>query len=122
MNSPWLTWNAAGRQLLCAESNRASGNARPGPSGGWGALLPAVGVAILLKQVADSFLDFIPFFLGFALAAGMGLNLIGAAIVGGMFAIINYKIQMLRIEAKKAASAAPAKASSDDDDDDEEDI
>ena len=87
-----------------------------------GALLPAVGVAILLKQVADSFLDFIPFFLGFALAAGMGLNLIGAAIVGGMFAIINYKIQMLRIEAKKAASAAPAKASSDDDDDDEEDI
>ena len=87
-----------------------------------GALLPAVGVAILLKQVADSFLDFIPFFLGFSLAAGMGLNLIGAAIVGGMFAIINYKIQMLRIEAKKAASAAPAKASSDDDDDDEEDI
>ena len=85
-----------------------------------GALLPAVGVAILLKQVADSFLDFIPFFLGFALAAGMGLNLIGAAIVGGMFAIINYKIQMLRIEAKKAATAAPAKSSSVDDDDDED--
>lgn len=85
-----------------------------------GALLPAVGVAILLKQVADSFLDFIPFFLGFALAAGMGLNLIGAAIVGGMFAIINYKIQMLRIEAKKAAAAAPAKSSSVDDDDDED--
>lgn len=85
-----------------------------------GALLPAVGVAILLKQVADSFLDFIPFFLGFALAAGMGLNLIGAAIVGGMFAIINYKIQMLRIEAKKAATAVPAKSSSVDDDDDED--
>ena len=85
-----------------------------------GALLPAVGVAILLKQVADSFLDFIPFFLGFALAAGMGLNLIGAAIVGGMFAIINYKIQMLRIEAKKAATAAPAKSGSVDDDDDED--
>ena len=85
-----------------------------------GALLPAVGVAILLKQVADSFLDFIPFFLGFALAAGMGLNLIGAAIVGGMFAIINYKIQMLRIEAKKAATAVPAKSSSVDDEDDED--
>ena len=50
----------------------------------------------------------------------MGLNLIGAAIVGGMFAIINYKIQMLRIEAKKAAAAAPAKSSSVDDDDDED--
>lgn len=83
-----------------------------------GALLPAVGVAILLKQVVTDFVDFIPFFLGFALAAGMGLNLIGAAIVGGMFAIINYKIQMLRIEAKKATTSGTTSY----DDDDEEDI
>lgn len=65
-----------------------------------GALLPPVGVAILLKQVVND-VGFHSVFLGFALAAGLGLNLIGAAIVGGMFAIINYKIQMLRIEAKK---------------------
>ena len=83
-----------------------------------GALLPSVGVAILLKQVVNDVMDFIPFFLGFALAAGLGLNLIGAAIVGGMFAIINYKIQMLRIEAKKAAASGVTSY----DDDDEEDI
>ena len=83
-----------------------------------GALLPSVGVAILLKQVVNDVMDFIPFFLGFALAAGLGLNLIGAAIVGGMFAIINYKIQMLRIEAKKAAASGATSY----DDDDEEDI
>ena len=46
-----------------------------------GALLPSVGVAILLKQVVNDVMDFIPFFLGFALAAGLGLNLIGAALV-----------------------------------------
>ena len=62
-----------------------------------GSLLPAVGVAILLKQVITKITDFLPFFFGFVLAAGMGLNLIGAAIVGGMFAIINYKIQMTKL-------------------------
>ncbi|MEG0593509.1 MAG: PTS sugar transporter subunit IIC, partial [Coprobacillus sp.] len=66
-----------------------------------GSLLPAVGVAILLKQVVTKVIDFVPFFFGFALSAGMGLNLIGAAIVGGMFAIVNYKIQMVSINAKK---------------------
>lgn len=67
-----------------------------------GSLLPAVGIAILLKQVITKAIDFISFFFGFALAAGMGLNLIGAAIVGGMFAIINYKIQMVSIKSKAA--------------------
>ena len=65
-----------------------------------GSLLPAVGVAILLKQVINKTTDFITFFFGFALAAGMGLNLIGAAIVGGMFAVINYRVQMLNIRMK----------------------
>lgn len=68
-----------------------------------GSLLPAVGVAILLKQVIVKATDFITFFFGFALAAGMGLNLVGAAIVGGMFAIINYKIQMLGLRTKAGA-------------------
>lgn len=85
-----------------------------------GALLPAVGVAILLKQVVTNALDFIPFFVGFALAAGMGLNLIGAAIIGGMFGIINYKIQMMRAEARKAAEASAAAGGSMDDDDEED--
>ena len=82
-----------------------------------GSLLPSVGIAILLKQVISKPLDFVPFFFGFALSAGMGLNLIGAAIVGGMFAIINYKLQMIRVEANKRPAYAGVV-----EDDDEEDI
>lgn len=63
-----------------------------------GSLLPAVGVAILLKQVVVKATDFITFFFGFTLAAAMGVNLIGAAIIGGFFAIINYKIKMLQLQ------------------------
>ncbi len=62
-----------------------------------GSLLPAVGVAILLKQVVNKAADFLTFFFGFTLAACMGVNLIGAAVIGGFFAVINYKIQMLKI-------------------------
>lgn len=77
-----------------------------------GSLLPAVGVAILLKQVIGKATDFLTFFFGFTLAACMGVNLIGAAAIGGFFAVINYKIQMLKVR--------PAAASYDDDE--EEDI
>ncbi|MDQ0203181.1 PTS mannose/fructose/sorbose/N-acetylgalactosamine transporter subunit IIC [Pectinatus haikarae] len=80
-----------------------------------GSLLPAVGVAILLKQVVKKAVDFITFFFGFTLAASMGLNLIAAAIIGSFFAVINYKIMML--QSKKTAPAGPAN-----DDEDEEDI
>ena len=50
-----------------------------------GSLLPAVGVAILLKQVVTSPKDFLTFFFGFTLCGCMGLNLIGCAIVAGFF-------------------------------------
>ncbi len=78
-----------------------------------GSLLPAVGVAILLKQVVGRATDFFTFFFGFTLAACMGVNLIGAAVIGGFFAVINYKIQMLNL--RPAVGAASY-------DDDEEDI
>ena len=81
-----------------------------------GSLLPAVGVAILLKQVANSLVDFVYFFFGFALSAALGLNLVVATVIGGVFAVINYKIKMISIEAKAAAAAGGL------DDDDEEDI
>lgn len=77
-----------------------------------GSLLPAVGVAILLKQVITKITDFLTFFFGFTLAACMGVNLIGAAAIGGFFAVINYKIQMLKVRPATAAAY----------DDDEEDI
>ncbi len=79
-----------------------------------GSLLPAVGVAILLKQVITKTADFLTFFFGFTLAACMGVNLIGAALIGGFFAVINYKVQMLKTMRPAAASAAY--------DDDEEEI
>ena len=80
-----------------------------------GALLPCVGIAILLKQIVRNALDFIPFLFGFVLAAGMGINLVSATVVAGLFAIINYKIKMLAV-------SKPAVAAGADFDDDEEDI
>lgn len=77
-----------------------------------GALLPCVGIAILLKQIVKKVTDFVPFLFGFVLAAGMGINLVSATVVASMFAIINYKIKMLAVTKTAAA----------DDDDDEEDI
>ncbi|MDO4325215.1 MAG: PTS sugar transporter subunit IIC [bacterium] len=79
-----------------------------------GSLLPAVGVAILLKQVVNKATDFLTFFFGFTLAACMGVNLIGAAVIGGFFAVINYKIQMLKLRPVAAGIGTY--------DDDEEDI
>lgn len=60
-----------------------------------GALLPCVGIAILLKQIVKSAADFVPFLFGFVLAASLGINLVSATVVAGMFAIITYKIKML---------------------------
>ena len=79
-----------------------------------GSLLPCVGIAILLKQIATKAVDFIPFFFGFALAAALGINLVSATVIAGMFALINYRIKMLAINKPAAASET--------DDDDEEDI
>ena len=69
-----------------------------------GSLLPAVGIAILLKQVITKPTDLITFFFGFTLAASMGVNLIGAAIVGGFFAILYYNIKLLGIKKAKVAA------------------
>ena len=83
-----------------------------------GSLLPAVGIAILLKQVATKPVDILVFVFGFTLAACMGLNLIAASIVGGFFAVINYRIKICFAEAAPAAASAAAAEF----DDDEEEI
>ena len=80
-----------------------------------GSLLPCVGIAILLKQIVTKAVDFIPFFFGFTLAASMGINLVAATVIAGMFALINHKLKMLQNQ----RVAAPA---GDFDDEDEEDI
>lgn len=79
-----------------------------------GSLLPCVGIAILLKQIVTKAIDFIPFFFGFTLAASLGINLVSATIIAGMFALINYRIKMLGIQ-KVSASVGDV-------DDEEEDI
>lgn len=78
-----------------------------------GALLPCVGIAILLKQIVKNVTDFVPFLFGFVLAASMGINLVSATVVASMFAILTYKLKMAM--ANKAAVAVGY-------DDEEEDI
>ena len=81
-----------------------------------GSLLPCVGIAILLKQIVRNATDFIPYLFGFTLAASMGINLVSATVVAGMFAILIYKLKLLQLRKPAAAGAAA------DFDDDEEDI
>ena len=80
-----------------------------------GALLPCVGIAILLKQIVRNVTDFIPYLTGFVFAKSIGINLVSATVVAGMFAIIVYKLKMLEL-------AKPAAAAGGFDDDEEEDI
>ena len=60
---------------------------------------------------------FLVFVFGFTLAACMGLNLIAASIVGGFFAVINYRIKILALQ--KTAPAAVSAAAEFDDDEEE---
>lgn len=62
-----------------------------------GAVLPAVGIAILLKSVVTKMTDLIFFVFGFALAASMGLSLLAATAVGAVFALINYQLTMIKV-------------------------
>lgn len=81
-----------------------------------GSLLPCVGIAILLKQIVEKAVDFIPFFVGFTLAASLGLNLVSSAVISLIFAVIFYEIASVR----NMKAAAPVGV--DFEDDDEEDI
>lgn len=81
-----------------------------------GSLLPCVGIAILLKQIVEKVADFIPFFVGFTLAASLGLNLVSCAVISLIFAVLFYEIQMAKNVRASVGSAVF------DDDDDEEDI
>ena len=80
-----------------------------------GALLPCVGIAILLKQIVTEVRDFIPFFVGFTLAKSLGLNLVASAVVSLIFAVIYYELEVI-----KTMKVVPAGAN--DFDDDAEDI
>jgi len=79
-----------------------------------GSVLPAVGIGILLKSVVSKTSDLIFFAFGFTIAASMGLTLIAATVVGGVFALINYQMTMMRVSGAVGGASA--------DYDDEEDI
>lgn len=79
-----------------------------------GSVLPAVGIGILLKSVVTKTSDLVFFAFGFTIAASMNLTLIAATVVGGVFALINYQMAMMKATGVAAGSA--------DDNDDEEDI
>lgn len=55
-----------------------------------GGMLPAVGVAILLKQVTKKDIDVIRFLFGFVLVAALGVNMISLAIIGAFFAYSHF--------------------------------
>ena len=86
-----------------------------------GAMLPCVGIAILLRQIVNTNVDFIPFLVGFTLAASLHLNLVSITIISLLFALIFYEIEMFSAKNSGNGGAATATAS-DDDDEEEEDI
>ena len=79
-----------------------------------GSVLPAVGIGILLKSVVSKTSDLVFFAFGFTIAASMGLTLLAATVVGGVFALINYQLAMMK--------AVGVSGGVSDDYDDEEDI
>ena len=86
-----------------------------------GAMLPCVGIAILLRQIVNTNVDFIPFLVGFTLAASLHLNLVSITVISLLFAMIFYEIEMFSAKNSGNGGAATATAS-DDDDEEEEDI
>lgn len=64
-----------------------------------GGMLPAVGMAILLKQVVTDFSLLVFFLLGFTLAAYLSMPTVGVAVIGVVLAVLHYKYQFAKREA-----------------------
>lgn len=62
-----------------------------------GGMLPAVGVAILLRQVTKSNLELIYFLFGFTLIACLKINMIALAIVGAFFALLHFNYSATKV-------------------------
>ncbi|MBH9988846.1 MULTISPECIES: PTS mannose/fructose/sorbose/N-acetylgalactosamine transporter subunit IIC [unclassified Lactobacillus] len=87
-----------------------------------GAMLPCVGIAILLRQIINKVTDFIPFLVGFTLAASLHLNLVAVTVISLLFAVIMYEIEMAKGSGNSNASYASSNGNAVDDDEEEEDI
>ncbi|PMD68194.1 PTS mannose/fructose/sorbose/N-acetylgalactosamine transporter subunit IIC [Companilactobacillus nuruki] len=84
-----------------------------------GGMLPCVGIAILLRQIVSKPIDFIPFFVGFTLAASLHLNLVSVTVISLLFAVIFYEVEMAKGSSNTPTAGA---VSAGNDDDEEEDI
>lgn len=87
-----------------------------------GAMLPCVGIAILLRQIINQATDFIPFLVGFTLAASLHLNLVAVTVISLLFAVIMYEIEMAKNSGKLSANTKFASTNEAVDDEEEEDI
>lgn len=87
-----------------------------------GAMLPCVGIAILLRQIINKATDFIPFLVGFTLAASLHLNLVAVTVISLLFAVIMYEIEMANGSGNSSTSYASSNENAVGDDEEEEDI
>ncbi|KGH57930.1 PTS sorbose transporter subunit IIC [Oenococcus oeni IOEB_8417] len=85
-----------------------------------GGMLPCVGIAILLRQIINKLIDFVPFFVGFTLAASLKLNLVLVTVVSLLFAVIFYEMDMAKGSGPSDGNAVAVQGT--DSDDEEEDI
>jgi PTS system mannose-specific IIC component len=70
-----------------------------------GALLPAVGIGILVFQIAPSWRHVVWFIIGWVIAVYLGIPPVGIAVVGALIAIIYY-FYMYPVEARQAEEEA----------------
>lgn len=71
-----------------------------------GGILPAVGIAILLKQIIKNYSMLIYFLVGFVCIVFLKLNMVALVIVGALLALIHYNYKPETQPAVKAASPA----------------
>ena len=76
-----------------------------------GGILPAVGIAILLKQIIKNYTMLIYFLVGFVCIVFLKLNMVALVIVGSLLALIHYNYK------PEPPQAANAKSVADDDED-----
>ncbi|QAR90970.1 hypothetical protein EQJ03_16825 (plasmid) [Lactiplantibacillus plantarum] len=70
----------------------------------------------LLRQIIGRAADFIPFLVGFTLAASLKLNLVSVTVISLLFAVIMYEVEMAKTSGSEAVTDGPSNS------DDEEDI
>lgn len=69
-----------------------------------GGILPAVGIAILLKQIIKNYTMLIYFLVGFVCIVFLKLNMVALVIVGSLLALIHYNYKPEPPQAANATS------------------